>query len=451
MKDKNNKLFSFENHFIPKIISWVGVLTIPMTLISIWGIGKIVEMWDWEVFLAYLCVCLTILIYLCLGISSKCDSVERELNQEFEKLSSSLSSEYSQLIDQTKKRKTEIDSWDFMRQQFLESKEPFKYTATMLADMRVIIYERAASYLKYKKHPSKKSAEVVLDLKRKTREYIAQYKQMEYKYEMLLNAFPMLREYDEEDDELSLIEMTKAESLEEVAANRDIAMDFLSKEEWQRMSTSQRNQLALDRWKKGSKSNWTIGMLYEMYAAYCLRVNQKASWSQFEIIPFGINEGRADLGRDLIVKYNPTLFDDNKFTMGNPEPITWVMQCKRWKKERVIRENVICQLYGTTIEYKLKNNPKEKVVPMLVTTTDLSDMAKRFAEALGVVVKVLPYEDFPMIKCNINNGQKIYHLPFDQQYWRTNIDRPGEFYAMTVEEAEKAGFRRAFKHFVGKA
>ena len=223
------------------------------------------------------------------------------------------------------------------------------------------------------------------------------------------------------------------------------------KEEWQRMSTSQRNQLALDRWKKGSKSNWTIGMLYEMYAAYCLRVNQKASWSQFEIIPFGINEGRADLGRDLIVKYNPTLFDDNKFTMGNPEPITWVMQCKRWKKERVIRENVICQLYGTTIEYKLKNNPKEKVVPMLVTTTDLSDMAKRFAEALGVVVKVLPYEDFPMIKCNINNGQKIYHLPFDQQYWRTNIDRPGEFYAMTVEEAEKAGFRRAFKHFVGKA
>ena len=84
---------------------------------------------------------------------------------------------------------------------------------------------------------------------------------------------------------------------------------------------------------------------------------------------------------------------------------------------------------------------------MLVTTTELSDIAKRFAEALEVVVKVLPYEDFPMIKCNINNGQKIYHLPFDQQYWRTNIDRPGEFYAMTVEEAEKAGFRRAFRHF----
>jgi hypothetical protein len=53
-----------------------------------------------------------------------------------------------------------------------------------------------------------------------------------------------------------------------------------------------------------------------------------------------------------------------------------------------------------------------------------------------------------MIKCNINNGNKIYHLPFDQQYWRTVIDKPGEFYAITVKEATKAGFRRAFKHYI---
>lgn len=52
-----------------------------------------------------------------------------------------------------------------------------------------------------------------------------------------------------------------------------------------------------------------------------------------------------------------------------------------------------------------------------------------------------------MIKCNIgNNGEKIYHLPFDQQYYRTEIKSPGEFYAWTVEEAVNAGFRRAFKY-----
>jgi hypothetical protein len=107
---------------------------------------------------------------------------------------------------------------------------------------------------------------------------------------------------------------------------------------------------------------------------------------------------------------------------------------------------VICQLYGTTIEYRLKHKDEKKVIPMLVTTTELSDIAKAFAEELGVVIKILPYEDFPMIKCNINNGVKIFHLPFDQQYWRTDINKPGEFYAMTVAEAEAAGFRRAQRH-----
>ena len=62
-----------------------------------------------------------------------------------------------------------------------------------------------------------------------------------------------------------------------------------------------------------------------------------------------------------------------------------------------------------------------------------------------------PLEEFPRIKCNINYRDgiqtKIYHLPFDQQYDATKIDQPGEFYAMTVKDAEDAGFRRAFKWF----
>ena len=61
--------------------------------------------------------------------------------------------------------------------------------------------------------------------------------------------------------------------------------------------------------------------------------------------------------------------------------------------------------------------------------------------------------DYPCIKCNIGhdsegNRTKIYHLPFDQQYDNTKIEpNKGEFYAVTVKEAENAGFRRAFKHF----
>ena len=53
-----------------------------------------------------------------------------------------------------------------------------------------------------------------------------------------------------------------------------------------------------------------------------------------------------------------------------------------------------------------------------------------------------------MIKCNINpaSNTKIYHLPFDQQYDKIKVgDQEGELYALTVKEAEKLGFRRAFR------
>ena len=54
-----------------------------------------------------------------------------------------------------------------------------------------------------------------------------------------------------------------------------------------------------------------------------------------------------------------------------------------------------------------------------------------------------------MIKGNVNsNGDKIYHLPFDQMYDHTKIiPSKGEQWFLTVKEAENAGFRRAKRHF----
>lgn len=89
------------------------------------------------------------------------------------------------------------------------------------------------------------------------------------------------------------------------------------------------------------------------------------------------------------------------------------------------------------------------VRPVLVTTYQLSDEARRFAEHLKVEVKeFFELKPYPMIKCNISHvdGEKIYHLPMDQQYDKVIVgDREGEFYASTVKEAESAGFRRAFR------
>ena len=74
-------------------------------------------------------------------------------------------------------------------------------------------------------------------------------------------------------------------------------------------------------------------------------------------------------------------------------------------------------------------------------------MAQNFAKKLGVLYEVKQKGEYPMIKCNISkDGSRIYHLPFDQQYYRTEICKPGECYAWTVKEAENKGFRRAFKY-----
>jgi hypothetical protein len=92
---------------------------------------------------------------------------------------------------------------------------------------------------------------------------------------------------------------------------------------------------------------------------------------------------------------------------------------------------------------------EDKLRPIFFTSTSLSDKAKEMASALSIeIIDKTPIGDFPRIKCNISgrDGEKIYHLPFDQQYDRTIIKNKGEFHASTVKEAEDAGFRRAFRH-----
>ena len=56
--------------------------------------------------------------------------------------------------------------------------------------------------------------------------------------------------------------------------------------------------------------------------------------------------------------------------------------------------------------------------------------------------------NYPCIKCNVSmrNGEKTYHLPFDQQYDKTKIlEEKNERDASTCKEAEALGFRRTFR------
>jgi hypothetical protein len=175
-----------------------------------------------------------------------------------------------------------------------------------------------------------------------------------------------------------------------------------------------------------------IGRFYERYIGYLYEMD---GW---DVEFFGAVHGFEDMGRDLICKKGKNIE---------------IVQAKCWSENKTIREKHIFQLFGTVISYDFENKiPEGAAKPVLITTTNLSDIAKFAANRLGIIVKMIKLDhEYPMIKCNVNKGEKIYHLPFDQQYDRIKISyNKGEFYVKTATEAEQKGFRRAHKWFQNK-
>lgn len=320
----------------------------------------------------------------------------------------------------------------------LKSKNPFKDTASMAADFETSIFEKEEKYLRYKPRPAERAADKVKEIRTLFNRNLSECKQILYKYEFLLSVFPELKEYVE--DEKTLLSLSEYENIDDINDKRDRVKDWLSKDEYYRLTENQRNQLALDRYKNRRKTNWEIGIEYELYIGYLLREGKPPFNRIFHVIQFGELNGLNDLGRDIIAE---------KSNLDGTRDI-YVIQCKRWAENRLVHENAICQLFGTTIEYKIKHRHyiNCNFIPVFITTTELSNMAIEFARVLNVKVYKCPMGDYPMIKCNINGYDKIYHLPFDQQYHNTLIKDEGEFYAMTVKEATDKGFRRAMKHFI---
>src|SRR5450631_2430135 len=121
----------------------------------------------------------------------------------------------------------------------------------------------------------------------------------------------------------------------------------------------------------------------------------------------GIEKGLEDLGRDLICIKGSEID---------------IVQCKCWASHKTIHEKHINQLYGTAVKYfidhrQLISSKKSltlfpdlissgQIKATFVTSTKLSDTAKKFADALGIkVVQEKPLEKYPVIKCNIaSNG-----------------------------------------------
>ncbi len=286
--------------------------------------------------------------------------------------------------------------------------------------------DRRDDYLRSKSHPAQKSAEIVKEVKREKRVLSERVKFLEFQLKSYEEYFPQLEEYRDLilDERVPL--SSGSENLEELEA-ADPSQLYMSREEWERLSDSDRNQLALDRYVARSKSDWEIGRYYERYLGSLWETND------WVVTYHGALRGFEDLGRDLICTKTATVE---------------IVQAKCWSKSKVIHEKHLFQLFGTTVHYR-HANAGVQVTPVLATTTSLSEVATEVARVLGIRVDSIPLaRSYPMIKCNINMStrEKIYHLPFDQQYDRTQVSRAGEYYVTTVKDAERLGFRRAWRH-----
>lgn len=279
-------------------------------------------------------------------------------------------------------------------------------------------------YLKYrKKSPAPTAASTLRDLRLEMRELREKNILLQSQIDTYKEYFPFIDELEEEilNDEEDYRNLSK-EEIEQV----DPVRKYVSNEEYKNLSVVDRNQRALDVFLS-NMSKLNVGKMYERQLGWWYE-NQG-----FDVQYDGLIKNLEDRGRDLLVT-------DRK------KKILYVVQAKCWSQTKTIHEKHIFQLFGTSYELK-KHNLGLIVKPVFTTTTKLSPFAQEVARLLGIEVRTTPLrKDWPMIKCNVGkDGERIYHLPFDQLYDYTKIDKKGEFWVGTVAEAEEKGFRRAWR------
>ena len=321
-----------------------------------------------------------------------------------------------------------------------EKSKGFPWLADAIAEFYKYQDDKIAEHLTTKSHPALKSADNVREIAKQNKILRKQLKIAENFVRYYETLFPWINEYvgDDLDELLKSITQTEEETLEE----SDPVLKYIPRAEYNQLTDAERNQKALDRYFSSRKKPHEIGRDYERYVGF--HYERRG----FKVEYVGIEKGLEDLGRDLVCIKGDEIE---------------IIQCKCWASHKIIHEKHVNQLYGTVIKYYIDNIKisekakslvlfpelikSKKIKATLITSTKLSDTAKSFAEALGITVyEMKPLDKYPIIKCNISsNGNKIYHLPFDQQYDKTLIRNDGESYVATIKEAEDKGFRRAFR------
>ncbi len=300
-------------------------------------------------------------------------------------------------------------------------------------------YEKLQKALndQYQSHPylaeivaNYKAAKIEANIKdpKTKRDLMAQIKRVEKEKAMLQNQiavyeymFPVLNSFKE----------APPDKLEQAISNADgtgFHYQWLSPEEYATLTSAEKQQRWIEKYFHHRSSNaWEAGIKYERYIGYlCEKEGYKVKYS-------GALLKLNDMGRDL------------NATKGKS---VYIIQCKRFADHKEIHENHLFQLFGSVTHYA-SEHPDKKVTGVFVTSTKLSPVAVECADKLSLKrYESVAFQEYPIIKCNLSRtGEKIYHLPFDQQYDSVSVEiNKGECYVATVDEAEALGYRHAMRH-----
>lgn len=353
--------------------------------------------------------------------------------KEFEKIKNQFIQEYNNryfnLDNLEKSRRSEWNTIvqnqkDILDSILKDSSKLFKYVSIVSADYITSEVQKMEAFLRDRDTIVAHEKEVkIRPIRKACQDLVEQAKLAIYQMEYLRELYPNIDEILD----TSYLDLPFSMTIDN---NVDPVSQYITKQEYVSLNESDRNQLALERYIQScNKTKWQIGRDYELSIGYYFEKQG------FLVDYYGENNKIYDLGRDLIAVRN------GKYA---------IIQCKYWSSIKTIHEKHIFQLYGTMLTFSIENNIDMKNVEgMFVTNIDFSDNSKKFAKMLGIeLLSNMPFQEFPRVKCNIaDDGEKIYHLPMDQQYDTVKLTKNGETKVFTVEEAEKLGFRRALKWF----
>lgn len=218
-----------------------------------------------------------------------------------------------QLRDEIKK---ESDSLSLLKKEIpkivRETKQHHPELARQISDAQYYLDMRTYEKLLKKKRPAIRAAEEVKEIASEKKQLLFENKKLQYQIDFYEKMFPWLEEFKS---------IPSNEAIEYIkgtyAYETDAVQKWLSPEEYEKLSSSEKYQLALERWMNRKKEDWDIGIEYERYIGYRLENDG------FKVTYLGATLGLKDMGRDLLAKKGDKVL---------------VIQCKRWSKEKTIHE-----------------------------------------------------------------------------------------------------------------